>query len=598
MKRKDSKIFKGTCRVKGSVEGEALVTTEKLSHLFNAISSDGIIRMSNHPLMGQSYADKIIVYDTDIFSTAGAWGLYFKNKITGKGPKAIICRTAHPISIGGAIDAEIPVVDNFNIDPCQEIKTGDRVKITAPVPGENAIVEVLQKYNGRSFANYNNSSKTCSIKNSNKTLNLTPYETEMLNGTHGKGKQIAMERLVKFGQAVESKRMIKICSAHIFSDWKTDRITIGAWPVYEEFAALNPKVAVPTTIESGFMCEELVDDPGMPWHYKAKITPSEVYKGVKPVIDCLRSIGAIPIPTCIPYMHLSIPKYNEYHVTSESNHAAYINTMVGARINRDPANMVLYAALTGVMPEYGMHLTENRRGQVLFEIEPELLPELQDIGDYVALGGAIGFKAVDRVPVISGLPCMTNEQAKAFCACVSPALTYPMIHIVGVTPGSQTLKDAFGGSIPKDIEKIRIGKKDVRNLYHSIRQTAKVEIDASIIGCPFLTLEEFVEIAKMLEGKKVKKRLWLYTDFIIYSAVKKAGILSKIENSGARVVHSCCPGMIDRDFDVAESLTFATDSLKVATLGAGIGFPKNWLGTRKDVINAALTGRFERTRWV
>jgi hypothetical protein len=31
---------------------------------------------------------------------------------------------------------------------------------------------------------------------------------------------------------------------------------------------------------------------------------------------------------------------------------------------------------------------------------------------------------------------------------------------------------------------------------------------------------------------------------------------------------------------------------------AGIGWPKNWLGTRQDVVNAAITGKFEPTRWL
>ena len=596
MEQKPTKVLRGITRVEGTVEGEALVTTEKLSHLFNAIGSDGVIRMNGHPLMGQNYADKIIVYDTDIFSTGGAWGLYFKCKITGTGPKGLICRTVHPISVGGAVDAGIPAVDGFDGDPCLAIKSGDRVKIMAPETGGEALVEVLSKEA--------ESAAEGAVLKGNKAsgwkkdcLELTSYEQEMLTGQHGKARQVAMERLIKFGQGMGSRRMAKIRSAHVFSDWKTEGLVIGAWPIYEEFAKLGAKVAIPTTVESAFMADELVDDPEMPWHYKVRTPAREVYEAMKPVHENLKSMGVHVIPTCIPYMHMSVSRYGECHVTSESNHAAYTNTMLGARVNRDPANMVLYAAITGVMPEYGMHLTENRRGQMLFEVDPDLLPELQDIGDYVALGGSIGFRAVDRVPVVAGLEQMTNEQAKAFCACVSPALTYPMIHIVGITPEAQTLEDAFGGKVPTDVERIPIGKAEVRALYHSIQQTENREIDVAAVGCPFLTLEEFVGLADMLDGQKVKKHLWLYTDYVIYSAAKKAGLVEEIEKSGARVVHSCCPGMVDRDFQVAESLVYATDSLKMATLGAGIGFPKNWLGTRRDVVNAAITGRFERTRW-
>jgi hypothetical protein len=595
MEQKPTKILRGITRVKGAVEGEALVTTEKLSHLFNGIGSDGVIRMNGHPLMGQSYANKIIVYNTDIFSTAGAWGLYFKSKITHKGPRALICRTVHPISVGGAVDAGIPAVDGFDQDPCMAIKTGDWVKITAPQTGGEAVVEVFSKEKADESAQQKLKPAAGWKKD---CLHLTPHEEEMLSGKQGQAKQAAMERLVKFGQGMGSRRMVRVRSAHVFSDWKAEGIVIGAWPIYEEFAKLGAKVVVPTTVESTFVDDELVDDTEMPWHFKVRTPAREVYEAMKPVHDNLKAMGVHLIPTCIPYMHMSVPRFGECHVTSESNHAAYTNTMLGARMNRDPANMVLYAAITGVMPEYGMHLMENRRGQMLFEVQPDVPPELQDVGDFVALGGAIGFRAVDRVPVVTGLEQMTNEQAKAFCACVSPALTYPMIHIVGITPEAQTLEQAFGGQVPRDVERIPIGKAEVRALFHSVVQTERREIDMALVGCPFLTLEEFVELAALLDGRKVKKRLWLYTDYIVYSAAKKDGLIERIEKSGARVVHSCCPGMIDRDYKVAESLVCATDSLKVVTLGSGIGFQKNWLGTRRDVVNAAITGRFEPTRWL
>ncbi len=420
----------------------------------------------------------------------------------------------------------------------------------------------------------------------------------MLHGKHGAAKQVAMERLVEFGWSLGSTRMLPIRSAHLFSDWKTEGIAVGAWPTYDKFAAMGARFVVPTTVESTFMAEEMVDDPGMPWHFKVRTPARDVLAAMQPVDDALRLMGAIIIPSCIPYMHMTPPRFGEIHTTSESNQAAYSNIMLGARVNRDPANMVLYAAITGVMPEYGVHLDKNRRGQMLFELDPAVAEELEDVGDFVALGAAIGSRAVDRVPVVTGLQRMNNAQGKAFCACVSLALTYPMIHIVGVTPEARTLEEAFGGHVPNDVERIHIGRQDLRAIFDSIHQTDRREIDAAVIGCPFMTLPELGELADLLDGKTVKSRLWVYTDFIVYSAADKAGYLKRIEQSGARVVHSCCPGMVDRDAQEAESMVYATDSFKVARLMADSGWPRNLLGTRREVINAAITGRFERTRWL
>ncbi len=258
MKEKAPLILRGITRVAGTVEGEALVTTEKLSHLFNAVGSDGVIRMNGHPLMGQSYADKVIVYDTDIFSTGGAWGLYFKCRITRKGPRALICRTVHPISVGGAVDAAIPAVDGFDQDPCLTIRTGDWVKITAPEAGGEALVEVFSRETVGEGAQQKRERAAGWKKD---CLQLTPYEEEMLSGKHGPARQAAMERLVQFGQGMGSRKMARIRSAHVFSDWKTEGLVIGAWPIYEEFARLGAKVVVPTTVESTSARPREVMDP-------------------------------------------------------------------------------------------------------------------------------------------------------------------------------------------------------------------------------------------------------------------------------------------------------------------------------------------------
>ena len=204
---------------------------------------------------------------------------------------------------------------------------------------------------------------------------------------------------------------------------------------------------------------------------------------------------------------------------------------------------------------------------------------------------------MEKVPVVVGLKDMTNAQAKAFIACVSPAMTYPMIHVVGVTPEAPTIEAAFGGEVPKDVERIRITKADVAAVFQDIHNTDKLDVDGVCIGCPFLMYDELEKLAAMLSGKKVLKPLWLYTDYIIYMAAHKSGVLAAIEKSGARVVHSICPGLTARDPGIAENMVFVTDSLKTAKLMGGPFWPKWWLGTREDAVNAAITGTFTRTRW-
>ena len=45
--------------------------------------------------------------------------------------------------------------------------------------------------------------------------------------------------------------------------------------------------------------------------------------------------------------------------SSESSATPYINSVWGARSNREGANSALCAAITGYVPEYGLLLSEN-----------------------------------------------------------------------------------------------------------------------------------------------------------------------------------------------------------------------------------------------
>ena len=138
-----AKKFRGIVRSKGRVAGEALVSQQNLSWApFTIPNETGVISIFGHHLSGQSTKGKIVIYPTISGSTTGSMGLYFKVKQSQVGPKAIICRSVHPIDIGGAIAAKIPAVDCLDADPIAEIKTGDWVEIQADEVGGQAIVTV------------------------------------------------------------------------------------------------------------------------------------------------------------------------------------------------------------------------------------------------------------------------------------------------------------------------------------------------------------------------------------------------------------------------------------------------------------------------
>jgi predicted aconitase len=81
-----------------------------------------------------------------------------------------------------------------------------------------------------------------------------------------------------------------------------------------------------------------------------------------------------------------LPHFGQHIAWSESSAVCYANSVIGARSNREGGPSALAAALTGVTPEYGMHIEANRRPGVTIHVEARL-PGTNDFG---ALGVVIG----------------------------------------------------------------------------------------------------------------------------------------------------------------------------------------------------------------
>ena len=128
---------------KGVAEGEAIVTDKPLSFIAAAITNDeGIVRMDGHPLQGKSVMDKVLVYDTDIYSTGAGLSFLTKWKINKSTPRAIICRKMHNIGRGFTIYTGVPSIARIQEGlPWDFISDGDWVKVDS----EQGIIEVTKK---------------------------------------------------------------------------------------------------------------------------------------------------------------------------------------------------------------------------------------------------------------------------------------------------------------------------------------------------------------------------------------------------------------------------------------------------------------------
>jgi len=130
------RIIKGHVGIGGTVSGEALVAHDNFSARYDLDRVNGTFSRPTHQLFGQNYDGKILVLNIAKGGVATAWMLRAM-KETGVIPKALLLNYANPIMAQGAAHADFPMIDRFEEDITEAIKTGDRVTVN---PGDGTVI--------------------------------------------------------------------------------------------------------------------------------------------------------------------------------------------------------------------------------------------------------------------------------------------------------------------------------------------------------------------------------------------------------------------------------------------------------------------------
>ena len=100
---------------RGKAQGKALVSGEPISFYGGVDPDTGIIEEEGHPLQGKSISGRVLVFPQGKGSTVGSYTLYRMRK-AGTAPVAILNRECETIVAVGAIIAEIPCMDQVDIE--------------------------------------------------------------------------------------------------------------------------------------------------------------------------------------------------------------------------------------------------------------------------------------------------------------------------------------------------------------------------------------------------------------------------------------------------------------------------------------------------
>lgn len=421
-------------------------------------------------------------------------------------------------------------------------------------------------------------------------MELTADEQAMLAGERGEATQVAMRIVVRMGELFGAPRLLPVNRAHIDSGIYEGQSGLD---FVEMLLAKGGRVAVPTSMNVVSLDLER-------WQQNSRV-PLSFATPARRLAEAYLKMGARPTFTCAPYqLKESTPHFGEQVAWAESNAVAFVNSVIGARTNKYGDFFDICLALTGRVPAYGLHLAENRRGQLLLRLQ-DVPPQLmQQDAFYQILGYLVGRLSGTSIPVIDGLPqSVSEDQLKALSAGAASSGAVTLFHIVGVTPEAPDLATAFGGNRPLetieiDMEKLRQARREL-----SVNPGGGDRPDVIALGSPHFSLHECVQLAELVEGKKVAPGIEFFvaTNRVVYQALAERGLLEKLAAFGANVTQDTC--VVVSPLIAPDAQLLMTNSAKYAYYAPGKLSMPVVFGTLAECVESAVSGRLVRddTAW-
>jgi hypothetical protein len=414
-------------------------------------------------------------------------------------------------------------------------------------------------------------------------LTLTDQDRALADGTHGPAAAFGMRLLTRFADAMAAPSLLDIVGAHIDGCLYHGQVSLD---FVEHAVALQGRVRVPTTLNVGSM--DLI-------HPELYRGPADLARDGARVMRAHEELGCLPTYTCAPYQTMFKPRFGEQVAWAESNAIVFANSVIGARTNRYGDFLDLACALTGRAPAYGLHLTENRRARLVFEIVAT--PAGWDAADTdrmaIAVGTLVGARAGTDIAAIVGLsPATTEDDLKGLGAAAASAGGVALFHAVGLTPEAPTLDAALQGQTPDAT--IQVTAADLVAALDRLSTVAPgTALSAVSLGTPHFSLAEFARLLPLLDRTPPKLPIYVNTSRETFAAIDADGARSRLEAHGVTLVQDTCTyvSAILRD----ERGAVMTNSGKWAwyapgNLGIDVAF-----GSLVECVLSAAAGKVVRT---
>jgi len=410
----------------------------------------------------------------------------------------------------------------------------------------------------------------------------------MLSGAAGDGAALAMRLVIRAAEVLGADRLIPIARAHVDSCLYHGEATVD---FVERLVNGGAQVAVPTTLNVGAL----------------DLLHPELWRGDQHTAERgsvlmghYRSLGCQPTYTCAPYqLTFARPAFGEQVAWAESNAIVFCNSVLGARTERYGDFTDIACAISGRVPDAGLHRDEARRAVLVLRLGSDIPPQLlDDDAFYPVLGIVLGRRAGSRVAAIDGLPGgVSEERLKAICAAAASSGAVGMFHAVGSTPEAPTLEAALQGGQPLETSVIELG--ELRAARDELTTAtggapAGTPIGTVSLGTPHASLRELRAVERELAGSRPAPgvELLVSTGRHLLADAEEEGLARRLRALGVELLVDTCSYIAP--VLRPSPLPAMTDSGKWAFYAPGNIGVEVVFGSLRECVRSAVAGQVWR----
>jgi predicted aconitase len=412
-------------------------------------------------------------------------------------------------------------------------------------------------------------------------VRLSDADRAMLARAEGPATELSMRVVVKLAEVAGAGELIDITSAHVDGCLFHGQAGLD---FAERLVRGGGSVRVPTTLNVSSL------DLLHPDRYRGD---RETALAARRLMDAYVAMGCRPTWTCAPYQLPERPSFGEHLAWAESNAIVFANSVIGARTGRYGDFIDICAAITGRVPNAGLHLTERRRGQAVFDVHglPDRL--LDEDAVYPLLGHVVGARTGSMIPVVDGLPPgVSEDRLKALGAAAASSGEVALVHVTGSTPEASTLAEALQHRGP--VRVVEITPATIRAARDVLTTAGDGRLVGVNVGTPHFSVHEFGELVRLLADRRVHPEVEFYanTSRHVLAEIQARGWIAVLETAGVRLVVDTCTYVTAILRDTGGVVM--TNSAKWAwyapgNLGVQVSF-----GSLRECVDSAVEGRIVR----